>query len=289
LPKHKRTVARFHLTALDIHPAIIARNLVFLVLLDQLAAGQTINPETKAEIIATYMYAFLGVFMPGYCHKRCAWQSLLSPPCDSITICRLMAILDDLRDCLSVDPSRLPSWIFMPATSIPPVLGVINYWIDTAKTAKTEKALELHNVPDTFAPAPPGMGPGSTPPNPNITAGRTTELMRGIVASSLEGMTNQQLVETGSVPAHISTSQARQYFETHKSQLIDALTERMKSLYPSSGNDIEVKWYSMTKALAVPKELEGRHTVLKQLSDAVWNDRDIPRALISKVAPPRLY
>ena len=65
-------MARFHLTALDIHPAIIARNLVFLFLLDQLVNYQTITPETKAEVIATYMYAFIGVVMPDYCHKRWA-------------------------------------------------------------------------------------------------------------------------------------------------------------------------------------------------------------------------
>ena len=65
-------MARFHMTALDIHPAVIARNLVLLLLLDQLVVGQDITPEIKVEIIATYMYAFLGVFMPDYCHKRCA-------------------------------------------------------------------------------------------------------------------------------------------------------------------------------------------------------------------------
>jgi len=65
-------VARFHLTALDIHPTAIARDLVFLFLLDQLVDGQTIAPETKAEVIATHMYAFSGVVMPDYCHKRWA-------------------------------------------------------------------------------------------------------------------------------------------------------------------------------------------------------------------------
>ena len=63
-------MVRFHLTALDIHPTAIARDLVLLLLLDQLVDGQAVTPETKAEIIATYMYAFVGVMTPGYCHKR---------------------------------------------------------------------------------------------------------------------------------------------------------------------------------------------------------------------------
>ena len=63
-------MARFHLTALDIHPAAIARDLVFLLLLNQLVESQAATSEMKAEIIATFMYAFLGVVTPDYCHKR---------------------------------------------------------------------------------------------------------------------------------------------------------------------------------------------------------------------------
>lgn len=65
-------MVRFHLTALDIHPASIVRILVFLLLLNELADGQSTTPEIKAEVIATYMYAFTGVVIPDYCHKR--WE-----------------------------------------------------------------------------------------------------------------------------------------------------------------------------------------------------------------------
>ena len=70
LSKRQKTVVKFHLTALDINPASIARILVCLLLLNDLMDGKTTNTETKAEVIATYMYVFTGVFMPGYCHKR---------------------------------------------------------------------------------------------------------------------------------------------------------------------------------------------------------------------------
>ena len=61
----------FHLTALDIHPASVARILVFLLLLNELA-DSCITTETKTETIGTYMYTFIGVVMPDYCHKRWA-------------------------------------------------------------------------------------------------------------------------------------------------------------------------------------------------------------------------
>jgi hypothetical protein len=48
----------------------MARILVFMLLLNELAGGQTITPETRVEVMATYMYAFVGMVMPDYCHKR---------------------------------------------------------------------------------------------------------------------------------------------------------------------------------------------------------------------------
>ena len=68
----KQDKIKFHLTALDIHPTVIARNLVFLLLLDDLAQGleEGIREEEQAEIKATYLYTFIGTIMPPYCHAR---------------------------------------------------------------------------------------------------------------------------------------------------------------------------------------------------------------------------
>ena len=288
MSKSKRAATRFHLTALDIHPAVIARNLVSLHLINELVDNQTITPETKTEVIATYMYAFVGVVMPDYCHKRWAHVITPQPPFDLITIFRLMAILENLRDSLSENPLRLPSWIFVPTNSIPPVLGAINYWIDTAKTTKTKKVLELHEFPDHSAPTSLGAGmPGPMFPLPGSLAEYGDKLIRELSASSLEGMTGQQLVQTGLMPDYISPSQARQYFERHKSELVEVMVERMKTTFPSANTDIEIKWYTMTKTISVPRELAAKHSVLKQLSAAVKQDRNIPRTLIDKVAPSR--
>ena len=273
-------MVRFHLTALDIHPTIIARNLVYLFLLDQLVDGQSITPETRAEIVATYMYAFIGVVMPDYCHKRWALKSLCSPPRNSIQIFRVMAILDDLCNRLSESPPRVPSWIFVPTTSIPPILDAINYWIDAAKTTETGRALELHEIPDPSAPRLEGIGiSGPALPPGNMPDDLTLEL----ASINLESMTGQQLVETGLLPVHIFPNQARQYFERHKSQIAKAMKERMISGIPTAETNIDIKWYMMTKTLPIPKELEARHTVLKRLLDVVRRGKDIPRTLITKV------
>ena len=210
----------------------------------------------------------------------------LQTPCDSIAIYRLMVILDDLCSRLSENPPGLPSWIFVPTPSIPPILGAINYWIEMAKKTKTEKALELHEVPDITAPTASALGlPGPMFPNPENMTEYSQKLLREVASAGLDGMTGEQLVKSGLVPAYIPPSQAGQYRERHKSQLVDVMFEKLRADFPTADTDAEVKWYTMTKTFPVPKELEARHTVLKQLSGAVRRGKDIPRALVVKVAP----
>jgi hypothetical protein len=73
LSPEKQNKAKFHLTALDVHPTVIARNLVFLLFLDDLANGlkNGMGEEEKAEIKATFLYTFVGTIMPPYCQARC--------------------------------------------------------------------------------------------------------------------------------------------------------------------------------------------------------------------------
>ena len=100
-------------------------------------------------------------------------------------------------------------------------------------------------------------------------------------------MAGQQLVQTGLVLEYLSPTQAQQYFESHKSQLIEAMVEKMKVTFPSADNNIEMKWYMMTKMIPILKELEARHTALKQLTNAVRQNKDILRGFVTKVFPSR--
>ena len=60
---------RVHATLLDIHEAIIARDLCMLMLLHDL--NNTIDGLERTEIHATLMYTFAGAVMPAYCYNRC--------------------------------------------------------------------------------------------------------------------------------------------------------------------------------------------------------------------------
>lgn len=195
-----------------------------------------------------------------------------------------MAILDDLCNRLSKDPPRLPSWVYVPTTSIAPVLDVIHYWIDMAKSAETEITLQLHKIPDHYAPTPPATEAENLVfPNPNNMNAYNQKTLQEVSASTLERMPGEQLIRIGLVPKSLSPSQARQHFERHKSQIVDAMVENLRAMFPSPNTDLETKWYAMTKTLPFPKELEARHTALRRLSDAVKKNGDIPKALITKV------
>lgn len=195
-----------------------------------------------------------------------------------------MTVLDDLYDRLSENPPRLPSWIFVPTTSIPPILDAIDYWIDKAKTSRTEKALALHEFPDHSLPAP---GPAPLFPQLGNMGAYSDNLLREVTAAGLEAMGDEQLVQTGSVPDYVPSGQVRQYFQKNKSQIVGTMVEKLKSAFPTADNDIEMKWYMMTKTIPVPRELEARHVVLKQLLGAVRQGKETPRALITKVVPSR--
>ena len=69
----RQDAMRLHLTLLDHHPAMIARDLCVLMLLNQLMELEDSVPLTditRAEIEATLTYTYLGLLMPDYCAER---------------------------------------------------------------------------------------------------------------------------------------------------------------------------------------------------------------------------
>lgn len=69
LGKSKQEMLNVHLTLLDIHPGILARDLVLMMLAYELG-DENLDPVDKLEIQATAIYTFAGVAMPSYCAER---------------------------------------------------------------------------------------------------------------------------------------------------------------------------------------------------------------------------
>jgi hypothetical protein len=69
LSKAKQANFRCHITLLDIHPGVFARNLCVMMLIDSLRKCDAISIEA-AEIRATLLYTYVDTAMPTYCHER---------------------------------------------------------------------------------------------------------------------------------------------------------------------------------------------------------------------------
>ena len=69
LSQPKRSHLKTHVTLLDIHPAIMARNLLLFMMIDILVQD-TLGALDRLELQATIVYVFIGWIMPSYCEKR---------------------------------------------------------------------------------------------------------------------------------------------------------------------------------------------------------------------------
>lgn len=70
--KAKRKALRVHMTMLDHHPAMLARDLCVLMLLDQLLDDK-IDAVMRLEIETTVAYTYSAILLPPYCATRYAY------------------------------------------------------------------------------------------------------------------------------------------------------------------------------------------------------------------------
>lgn len=71
LPKTKQAKVKVHVTLLDIHPTTLSRDLIALMLLDELLKGNH-TPNEVVELKATLFYVYTAMIMPSYCFDRYA-------------------------------------------------------------------------------------------------------------------------------------------------------------------------------------------------------------------------
>ncbi|KAL4253264.1 hypothetical protein ABKN59_004772 [Abortiporus biennis] len=102
LTKTQQKAFRAHLTLNDIHPVIMARVLILLMMTNDLAEGSYEDVE-KIELQASITYTFLGGIVLPYVAER-QWN-----------------ITKNLHEHLSRIPPKLPLWLFVPSGTIPPV------------------------------------------------------------------------------------------------------------------------------------------------------------------------
>jgi hypothetical protein len=65
-----RSKLKVHITLLDIHPVVFARDLCILMLLNELCEMKKQSTVEATEVKTTIFYVYVGVVMPSYCHDR---------------------------------------------------------------------------------------------------------------------------------------------------------------------------------------------------------------------------
>ncbi|OBZ76423.1 hypothetical protein A0H81_03125 [Grifola frondosa] len=263
LSKPKQTRFRAHITLNDVHPAVLARDLCILMLLNELIESKN-STEAQIEIKAALMYTFAGVVMPSYCYDR------------------LHRVIRDLHARLSETPVRLPAWLHVVSDSIPVLLETIDYWALRINKPTWRTLQEHSNMShreqrrSSEASVLPGMAPGFA----NMIAGRE-DAQRASISKTLTSLSDSQLREMQFVPPGTSMKDAREFIKDNHDMLVDFMLERMRD---GDNASLEEEWYDEIKVFLPPPELRKRHPGFEdafkrmkkgdELSDATRNKLD---------------
>ncbi|KAK7038312.1 hypothetical protein R3P38DRAFT_3475165 [Favolaschia claudopus] len=118
-----------HFSLVDIQPAALARDLIFLLVAWN-ASSTALRSDTKGLSSKTAFYLFCGGAMPP----------------DSYDL--LMKTCRELKTALGESPPRLPSFIIIEPGLIPLILESVSFWLDLPSAITTAKVLECMIKPD---------------------------------------------------------------------------------------------------------------------------------------------
>lgn len=268
----KQGKVKFHLTALDIHPTVMARNLVFLLLLDDLAQGlkNGMKAEDEAEIKATFMYAFAGTIMPPYCQTRCVRGSLLERLACRVHkyAFRLLEKTRGVRERLLSNPPDMPSWIYVHPGSAPSMVSALDYWLKAAPKKTLKGILKHHELKgplDFFNDLSEMAG---VSPAFKASLSKT----EGQVAAVVDSFSDAELQAKGICPPDLSMPEAREFVK--KFMLEEFLKDQGIRGGGGDGGgpnifEKEVDWYKEMNCFYPPRELEKRHPGLVALKKQV--------------------
>ncbi|KAF7976940.1 hypothetical protein HWV62_5363 [Athelia sp. TMB] len=253
LEKRRRSLFKVHLTMLDFHPNVLARDLCILLFLDALMSKKT--PETeRLEIRTTLFYMYVGAVMPGYC-----WE-------------RLHNMMKELKRRLQATPVLLPDWIYVDYNSAANITVGLDFWLNLVGKRDTASMLQVHTVES------PGKQWSSRElmDNPSISPEYRKMLRDGedhrarIAAAEFDNLTETQRREYGIIdPNHNgeTVQEAQKYLPQRRKAFMDMrIKERLDGNVP--GQMVrEQDWYESVKAFVPPPELWSRHPGFARFSD----------------------
>lgn len=247
----KRKKFRLHITLLDLQPAALARDLVMLMLLNDLVEHKDPKSVDYLEQMTTVFYTYTATIMPDYCEARYVYIHCFMNKCMP-TPHRLQKTMKDLRKILTADTLTLPRWIHLDPIALPGILDILDYWTtDVKKDRNISGLLSASGAYGTI---------DSLKTFGNLSASYE-KMLEEQIARNREGAARMIDMNPSACglrpPTSRSTPEERRLYEKQREVLI---TKSVEMMMESRGGDITEKtWYDQTKVFIPPPELWSRH------------------------------
>lgn len=272
---------RVHITLLDIHAGILARDLCVLMLLDQLRNRKLTSIE-KIEIKATLMYTFSGISMPSYSSERSVPSLALR---DAIIvlmrlIISLQRVIKDLKIRLSEQPPRMPSWLHVVSDSIPKIMDKLSYWDSFSRPVADALGKRNNSNPmwddDEEGNSILGNSNGESPVD------KATQ--RAFFSALLKKTPDEDLIGAPFLPPGMMLEDVRKFVNKHHDVIVDLMFDRQEK---AKNISLEGTWYKTARGFLPPQELLDRHPGFKkftQMHHAKRSTKDV-RTEVSEHSP----
>jgi hypothetical protein len=260
LDNTKQAVFNSHITMVDIHPTALARDLCFLLWFQELLESDPSDKIKIAEIKATILYTFAGVFMPPYCFIRFVLIDTRDT-IDNVISHRLRDTIKSLKSRLAESPPRLPNWLYISHQSIDPIQDTLTYWLNW------EYESDCSN-PEIFSEHAHDPPSASTKKLVNDTRISISPEYRARIVENFNAqrdaiardyLEDEDLIAETSVfgfaPRNASASERKKVLEEKREEILDHLYKAVMD-----GTMLfEQNWYQNTKVFVPPPALWDRH------------------------------
>ncbi|TCD61538.1 hypothetical protein EIP91_008282 [Steccherinum ochraceum] len=244
LPQEKKDATFVHITMNDIHPAMLARDIVIMSLASQIS-DEGLEPIDRLEIKAAVVYLWNGVAMPSYCAER------------------VRNVMQDLRDRFTESPPRLPKWLAIGPESLPAIIQHIMLWL-TVRPKSVGPVLDNHVYRSMEAKMWEQVNNPMIPPAiKSMSVMRMNERKKEI-AAMLKSWSIDDYKEIGLIDRDASNAQAKREIK----MCLEPWTEAILDIMVKGG--IEDVWYSELKVYLPPPELRSRHPGFEELAKATY-------------------
>ncbi|KAJ3551566.1 hypothetical protein NM688_g4626 [Phlebia brevispora] len=259
LSKPKKKALHVHMTMLDHHPAILARDLCILMLLVQLT-DDSISAETRLEMETTAAYTYSAQVMPPY------------------SAARLNKVIEDLVFRLSESPPDLPGWLHVTTDSVEPIIKVLSMWLDTRMDPKSKNTAYILEKESRFSP---NIVEETEKLTDMLIGDQDTERVRLRKAqqdklAAIEQFVNNLDAETlgkmGMAPRNASPQDVKRLLEENRQRFINEIAAAEGLRAPEGPPPMEDMWYKKMNVYLPPRKFWARHPGFPELMDQLENE-----------------